>query len=980
MVEQRLVRYPEGGKPLAPRFLAPILDVPVMRFHVESVLPRGAVLADLDLEASSRLPAAAHRRLARATYETVRERWRTIAHRKPFADMPEGLQLLKLPIGTNTRSCLALIPAPYLPEMDVGALFEIRGFGPKSLLDVTSAIEAWDASSVETDSEVAPDVHQDDFSRVDVLVELLPPEARRGTLPLPDPRASLPLDAVVRGAPIARPGLWLVDHWEDLSASCLPEPAARVAQAGDTAQDVLAALVSPASLQEGAERLLDDLSTRLRVPARQWEITLARNGLSGDSPRTLAAIGDQLGVTRERVRQLALPRSALQERVRPDDRLALSLQAWFALNPGRPLAGRVLGDISPNLAVEQAARLVLDGLRFPSLDHGDRFWVARGDELRALRAIAVRPNLGDEAISGEAVARTADELPGIEGVLDVAYTVAELTMPASGVRQGQTSGATQPSGGVVRSLVPKIVTYLVNRAAPVDVDELAGVIEARHWPFDSLDLTSVDPAYLRVLADAHPDLLECSDDGQLRLGPARAARSPSGNVGIVYRILRDAGAPVPTARLKELARMSGIGSNTLGVLVHGNRAPCVIPLARGMVGLVGRDEHWLSAGAHARPASPADDPNCYLLPEGWAVKVPIDEDLLRGGTWDVPPRLADHLGFRRRRVVRLTSDRPVSRALLLEPKVHSCIGRSIGPELRSLGAVPGDSVFVVLKPDAYGLLLRSRDELGEGDPLRRLLANCGLDPEVTIAANAWSRLARALGATSGDRSAIRDRFRVRGQADMLELLDATQRGAGRSEAWPVGWSYTASLDEETSRYALRSARGAVRVAVGVARPGGPAPDHTIVAESGIVWLDVDDTDDRVDATALVSEMHGTTPDAAWARWARAEHAARKVALSGVAWEIRVVDRGYAVEGDAYDDLPTALESVGARQPLVETVAPSEKPRHRYPRGALAFAQAERGARRRGLLMLSADPAAGFRAAYRNGVIATGPTLADVLLG
>src|SRR5438309_1999112 len=78
VLDERLVRYPDDDKPLAPRFLAPLLDVPITRFYFGPMPPGITRLADLDLATSTGLRPAARRQLARAVHETIRERWRTV--------------------------------------------------------------------------------------------------------------------------------------------------------------------------------------------------------------------------------------------------------------------------------------------------------------------------------------------------------------------------------------------------------------------------------------------------------------------------------------------------------------------------------------------------------------------------------------------------------------------------------------------------------------------------------------------------------------------------------------------------------------------------------------------------------------------------------------------------------------------------------------------------------------------------------------
>ena len=100
--------------------------------------------------------------------------------------------------------------------------------GPKSLLDVTSALDAFGHRASEGGSPVDGEILGATEDALVVGEAGSSSRWRRRRCSLASgayPVASLPLDVVVQGRPMARPGLWLVDHWDDLSASALPEPA-----------------------------------------------------------------------------------------------------------------------------------------------------------------------------------------------------------------------------------------------------------------------------------------------------------------------------------------------------------------------------------------------------------------------------------------------------------------------------------------------------------------------------------------------------------------------------------------------------------------------------------------------------------------------------------------------------------------------------------------------------------------------------------
>ena len=61
---------------------------------------------------------------------------------------------------------------------------------------------------------------------------------------------------------------------------------------------------SPFDETHSKERRAAILAMLARVPSRERHILVHRYGLEGDAPRSLAEIGEELGITRERVRQL----------------------------------------------------------------------------------------------------------------------------------------------------------------------------------------------------------------------------------------------------------------------------------------------------------------------------------------------------------------------------------------------------------------------------------------------------------------------------------------------------------------------------------------------------------------------------------------------------------------------------------------------------------------------------------------------------
>src|SRR5690606_16999514 len=81
---------------------------------------------------------------------------------------------------------------------------------------------------------------------------------------------------------------------------------APVGSDGDTSFRELLATEGPTTEDEVDATLRDDAVRRAvaRLPERQRDVIQLRYGLTGDGPTSLEQIGKQLGITRERVRQI----------------------------------------------------------------------------------------------------------------------------------------------------------------------------------------------------------------------------------------------------------------------------------------------------------------------------------------------------------------------------------------------------------------------------------------------------------------------------------------------------------------------------------------------------------------------------------------------------------------------------------------------------------------------------------------------------
>lgn len=218
----------------------------------------------------------------------------------------------------------------------------------------------------------------------------------------------------------------------------------------------------------------------------------------------------------------------------------------------------------------------------------------------------------------------------------------------------------------------------------------------------------------------------------------------------------------------------------------------------------------------------------------------------------------------------------------------------------------------------------------------------------------------------------------------MKLLDEIDRSVGLVlPRWIEGWSYRAPLVTATIFLALEGGAHGVRVAVGVTDTSGQPPRDLSQSDGGLLWLDQPEgfDPDEVERTLHVPPrgLVAAAKRAEWSRWLRAEHTARRAALSGARWRVALDSNGnWRLDRTSGGSLVEALEELDSN-PASSAALPAARVRRHYPRSSLAFQRALDAAVRRGLLSIEAHPTMGFRATYESGSEALGASLADIAL-
>jgi hypothetical protein len=266
------------------------------------------------------------------------------------------------------------------------------------------------------------------------------------------------------------------------------------------------------------------------------------------------------------------------------------MRAWFDLYPGKPLTDSDLRVLTKHEYQIRCCRRVLQILCYPYGDWNGDFWFKTGAARQACESLLD----ASESWAGTTDWRHLAErmqlrIPGAENVLDVEATLLRLG-EAHDFGPGPNGKIVPQQSRLIKRIARKIVTYLIARAAPVPIHELADAISAGQVPFEVFLRPSVSPTWLNEYVIKSSELLIQLEDKRIALAPVLAANKPTGIVGILYSIVSRHGEPIRMQDLCDKASVYGIGRNQTGMLIHSHRAACLFMLTRGIVGLVGRDE------------------------------------------------------------------------------------------------------------------------------------------------------------------------------------------------------------------------------------------------------------------------------------------------------------------------------------------------------------------------------------------------------
>ncbi len=285
-----LRRYPRDGDPIAPASLRELLEVPERGDIGQRMALQGRLLADLDATVWSVFSRAdcdalASRVIARVSRALASLPTRLRNRRLP--DCPTDMSIEALGLESRTLHALQrhrqidLVGdmAPYT----VGDIASIPGIGARGLVDLLTRLEATAPRNAATPPSPTPAELAHSLRALPSLCAVTADDPRLGHL----------VRRLCRGEET-------IGEWVDRLMHDTPQvPVSETVRRACAELVCLGQALNSKTLEEELRTLVVGASSR-----RNLEITLRRFGWDGLGGRTLEATGQDLGITRERVRQI----------------------------------------------------------------------------------------------------------------------------------------------------------------------------------------------------------------------------------------------------------------------------------------------------------------------------------------------------------------------------------------------------------------------------------------------------------------------------------------------------------------------------------------------------------------------------------------------------------------------------------------------------------------------------------------------------
>lgn len=363
-----------------------------------------------------------------------------------------------------------------------------------------------------------------------------------------------------------------------------------------------------------------------------------------------------------------------------------------------------------------------------------------------------------------------------------------------------------------------------------------------------------------------------------------------------------------------------------------------------------------------RVSHPSDDPDCFRMSDGWAVRIEVSADNENAEAFDVPVALAAHLGILPDDVRTFKHERH-DQQLVVRRGRQRTRGHLALDRLVQGGVSREDLLFVEFYSQQFRThRIEEQPRSGEGAVARLV----GLDDDSGDGLF-WRRVARRLGVPGHTVSAVLAAAERRGDLVLAAAVRAASRD-GQPTGWRSGWDLTAPLLRRDEAFVLAGPNGQLRVAVGLADPRDTLPHRFVITPGGVVWREATESDDlSAHEPDLAADIRVPAMNLGWVRLMQTEHLLRRRALSGDLWNIAYLGHGrWAREGrEPAESLMSALAgtaSVTDRSPTQQAVHLN----HQIARTPLALERAFERAGRDGLVALESSMLHGFLTRWTDG--------------
>jgi len=607
------------------------------------------------------------------------------------------------------------------------------------------AIASWSALGRLSCSDIREWPHGDQV-RVHELAVLAVRQATITALTLvPAPKANSPfeLDADLR----------VISAWAgaELKLSNLGHALAALAAETDAPPEVVSAWrrLSNRSLDAlaGEEASLYDIDAAmyrvLRCDARVREILEGRVFAHGKK-RTLDDLGDALGITRERVRQIEkAAREEIDRRIadpanavvaRAAARLDRELGSCAAIEGLRaPIQAALLPDgASTDDTLPMRVLLQLAG-PYEVLDR----WVIRGP---AERLVGATSTALEDAAQNRAIPYE-----------DAQVILADAGIPEPEHEEWLTNACHFRilDGQVISwrgSMADKAERVLALQGEPMTIEEVVTALGPEINVRSLLGQIQGDPRFLRRGKKSY---------GLSSWGGEEYTKIED---EITQEIERQGGSATLDHLIDTLCAQFGVSESSVRAYAGG---PLFMRLPDGSIGIAAGDHRRFELRAMAHTKA------CFKIQDQWALRIVVDPEVLRGSGRSIPIAVMQHLGVGPGETVMLHT-RHGDIALRWGRQAH--IG-SLREAASALDCEAGDLLFVHFLPEVNADFAVARQEaLSKADGLDRLVLEVGAT--LDTAADRLQVVGAALGFDAAERTPtnIRRRLRGRQENDLADLV------------------------------------------------------------------------------------------------------------------------------------------------------------------------------------------------------------------